>query len=175
MGATTGCGSLVSSRRTAREEAAGVVPDRISREVVIDAPPEVVWAIVTEPRHIAEWLSDEAEIELRPGGAMLLTWHGHGTYRARVETVDPPRVFAFRWLLREQTEPGVGTSTLVQMTLAPEGPRTRLLVVESGFQQLSWTEEDKTRYADENAQGWIRELDELNAYATRLGSSPDRS
>jgi uncharacterized protein YndB with AHSA1/START domain len=38
-----------------------VVPDRISREVVIDAPPDVVWAIVTEPRHVARWFSDEAE------------------------------------------------------------------------------------------------------------------
>ena len=68
-----------------------MVPDRISREVVIDAPPDVVWSIVTEPRHVARWFSDEAEIDLRPGGAMLLTWHRHGTFQARVETVDPPQ------------------------------------------------------------------------------------
>ena len=148
-----------------------MVPDRISREVVIDAAPEDVWAIVTEPRHVARWLSDEAEIDLRPGGAMLLTWHGHGAYRARVETVDPPRAFAFRWLLREPGEPGDGT--LVRITLAPEGAGTRLRVVESGFQSLSWAEEDKSRYADENAQGWIRELDELRDYATGLGRRPD--
>ena len=148
-----------------------MVPDRISREVVIDAAPEDVWAIVTEPRHVARWLSDEAEIDLRPGGAMLLTWHGHGAYRARVETVDPPRAFAFRWLLREPGEPGDGT--LVRITLAPEGAGTRLRVVESGFQRLSWAEEDKARYADENAQGWIRELDELRDYATGLGRRPD--
>ena len=151
-----------------------MVPDRISREIVIDASPEVVWTIVTDPRHVARWFSDEAEIDLRPGGEMLLTWHGDGAYRARVETVDPPRAFAFRWLRREHNEPGDGTSTLVRMTLLPEGPRTRLRVVETGFQQLIWAEEDKARYADENAQGWIHELDELNDYATRLGSSSDR-
>ena len=150
-----------------------MVPDSISREVVIDASPEVVWTIVTDPRHVARWFSDEAEIDLRPGGAMLLTWHGHGVYRARVETVEPPRVFAFRWLLRGHNEPGEGTSTLVQMTLLPEGPRTRLRVVETGFQQLPWAEGDKARYADENTEGWIRELDELSDYATSLGSSPD--
>ena len=66
----------------------------------VDAPPDVVWSIVTEPRHVARWFSDEAEIDLRPGGAMLLTWHRHGTFQARVETVDPPRTFAFRWLRR---------------------------------------------------------------------------
>ena len=150
-----------------------MVPDSISREVVIDASPEVVWTIVTDPRHVARWFSDEAEIDLRPGGAMLLTWHGHGVYRARVETVEPPRVFAFRWLLREHNEAGEGTSTLVQMTLLPEGPRTRLRVIETGFQQLPWAEGDKARYADENTEGWIRELDELRDYATSLGSSPD--
>ena len=66
-----------------------MIPDGISREIVIDAAPPVVWAIVTEPRHVARWFSDEAQIDLRPGGAMLLTWHGHGTYRGRVEAVRP--------------------------------------------------------------------------------------
>jgi uncharacterized protein YndB with AHSA1/START domain len=46
-----------------------VVPDRICREVVIDAPPDVVWAIVTEPRHVVRSLSDEVEIDLRLGGS----------------------------------------------------------------------------------------------------------
>ena len=145
-----------------------MVPDRISREVVIDAPPDVVWSIVTEPRHVARWFSDEAEIDLRPGGAMLLTWHRHGTFQARVETVDPPHTFAFRWLRREHNEPGEGTSTLVEMTLTREGSGTRLRVIESGFQQLSWTEEEQARYADENSEGWVVELDELRAYAGGL-------
>ena len=78
-----------------------VVPDAIEREIVIDAPPSVVWVIVTEAQHVAGWFSDEAEIDLRTGGRMLLTWHGHGTYEGRVETVDPPRLFAFRWQTRE--------------------------------------------------------------------------
>jgi uncharacterized protein YndB with AHSA1/START domain len=148
-----------------------VVPDRISREVVIDAPPEKVWAIVTEPRHVARWFSDEAEIDLRPGGAMLLTWHGHGAYRGRVEAIEPPHRFAFRWLRREDNEPGAGTSTLVEFTLVREGARTRLRVVESGFQELRWAEEDKARYADENTHGWVLELNELRDYAAGLGSS----
>jgi len=147
------------------------IPDSISRDVLIDAPLERVWAIVTEPRHVARWFSDEAEIDLQPGGAMLLTWHRLGAYRGRVEAVEPPRRFAFRWLRREDNEPGEGTSTLVEMTLTREGPGTRLRVVESGFRELSWPEDDQARYADENARGWIVELDELRDYASRLGSS----
>ncbi len=152
-----------------------MVPDRISREVVIDAPPDRVWAIVTDPRHVARWFSDEAEIDLRPGGAMLLTWHGHGTYRGRVEAVDPPHRFAFRWLRREDNEPGDGASTLVEFVLATEGSGTRLCVVESGFQRLAWPEEDKARYAGENADGWVLELNQLSEYAVSLGCSPDGS
>ena len=152
-----------------------MIPDRISREIVIDAPPHVVWAIVTEPCHVARWFSDEAQIDLRPGGAMLLTWHGHGTYRGRVEAVEPPHRFAFRWVRREDDEPGEGTSTLVEITLAGEGPRTRLRVIETGFQRLTWAEEDKARYADENSQGWTHELNQLRDYAAALSSSPDGS
>jgi uncharacterized protein YndB with AHSA1/START domain len=149
-----------------------VLPDTISRETTIDAPPEVVWAIVTEARHLAGWFSDEAEIDLRPGGAMLLSWHGHGTYRARVETVQPPHTFAFRWVRREGADPVPGSSTLVVMTLTPDGAGTRLTVVESGFSDLAWAEDERIRYAGENARGWIMELDELRAYAARAARSP---
>ena len=140
-----------------------MVPDSITREIVIDAPLERVWAIVTEARHLAGWFSDEAEIDLRPGGAMLLTWHGHGSYRGRVETVEAPRRFAFRWLRREDAD----GSTLVVMTLSPEGESTRLRVVESGFAGLAWPEDERARHADENRVGWGVELDELRAYAAR--------
>jgi uncharacterized protein YndB with AHSA1/START domain len=145
-----------------------VVPDRINRETVIDAPPDVVWAIVTEPRHVARWFSDEAEIDLRPGGAMLLTWHGRGSYRGRVEAVEPPHAFVFRWMRREGEEPAEGTSTRVEITLSAEGPRTRLRVVESGFQELAWDEEEKARYVGENSAGWVHELTELRDYAARV-------
>lgn len=150
-----------------------MLPDAIAKEIDIDAPPDMVWAIVTEARHLAEWFSDEVEIDLRPGGAMLLTWHGHGAYRARVETVEPPHTFAFRWILRNGEEPVQGNSTLVVMTLTRTGTGTRLRVVESGFSDLSWSEHERTRYAGENANGWTVELDELRAYAARATGSRD--
>jgi uncharacterized protein YndB with AHSA1/START domain len=148
-----------------------VLPDAVTREIDIDAPPDVVWAIVTGARHLAGWFSDEVEIDLRPGGAMLLTWHGHGTYRARIETVEPPLTFAFRWVLRDGQEPVPGSSTLVVMTLTATNAGTRLRVVESGFSDLAWPEGERARYAGQNANGWTKELDELRAYAARVTGS----
>lgn len=147
-----------------------VKPDPITREIDIDAPPDVVWGIVTEAQHLAGWFSDEAEIDLRPGGLMLLTWHGGGAYRARIERVEPPRTFAFRWVLRDGEEPEPGGSTLVVMTLTPTESGTRLKVVESGFSDLSWPPDERAGYARQNAAGWVRELDELRAYAARRGT-----
>ena len=150
-----------------------VVPDAITREIDIDAPRDVVWGIVTEAPHLAGWFSDEAEIDLRPGGAMVLTWHGHGVYHARIERVEPPRTFAFRWVLRDGEEPVKGGSTLVEMTLTPTEAGTRLKVVESGFSDLSWPEHERSRYLGQNADGWTKELDELRGYAVRATGSRD--
>ena len=135
--------------------------------MVIEAPPNIVWAIVTEAQHVAGWFSDEAEIDLRAGGRMLLTWHAHGTYEGRIETVDPPHLFAFRWQTR-QGEFSETNSTLVVMTLEAEEAGTRLRVVESGFATLPWPDESRARYANENSNGWLTELDELCDYAAQV-------
>ena len=116
---------------------------------------------------MAGWFSDEAEIELRSGGRLFLTWRGHGTYEGRVEAVDPPRLFAFRWQTREG-EFSETNSTLVVMTLEPEETGTRLRIVESGFGILPWPDDARVRYADENSKGWLTELDELRDYTTNV-------
>ena len=143
-----------------------MVPDRIEREILIDAPLDVVWAVVTEPAHVGTWFSDSAEIDLRPGGEALLTWEEHGTARARVERVEPPASFSFRWARDIGAEPREGNSTLVQFSLSAEGEGTRLRVVESGFRELDRPEDDKQRYAEENTRGWDLELGELREYVS---------
>ncbi len=129
-----------------------MAPDTVEREILIDAPPRVVWSIVTEAEHLA----------------------GCGTYEGRVETVDPPRLFAFRWQTREG-EFSEANSTLVVMTLEAEETGTRLRVVESGFATLPWPDNARARYADENSKGWLTELDELRDYVARtVGAHSDR-
>jgi uncharacterized protein YndB with AHSA1/START domain len=144
-----------------------VVPERIEREILIEAPIDVVWAVLTEPEHVAGWFSHSAEIDLRPGGEATFDWREHGPARAWVERVEPPRTFAFRWVRAVGEEQRKDNSTLVEFTLAAERDHTRLRVVESGFRELAWSEDKKARYAGENTQGWQLELDELREYISK--------
>jgi uncharacterized protein YndB with AHSA1/START domain len=148
-----------------------VVPQRIERDILIDAPVEIVWAVVTEPEHISGWFSERVELDLRPGGAAALYWDDYGTVNGRVERVEPPHFFSFRWVVRRIPDAPVtdGNSTLVEFSLSPEGDATRLTVVESGFRDLDGTDDENQGHVDSHRRGWVHELDELKEYAERGG------
>src|SRR4051794_41375521 len=107
------------------------------------------------------WFSDSVELDLRPGGRAVLHWHGQGSVDARVERVEPPRLFSFRWAL------GEAGWTLVEFSLAAEGDATRLTVVESGFADLAGADDDKQRHYDGHLRGWEIELGHLGEYVAR--------
>jgi uncharacterized protein YndB with AHSA1/START domain len=115
--------------------------DRIERHVLIAAPPEVVWEVVTEPEHMSQWLS-EAAFEAKPGANGTIF-----TYDIRIEEVEPPRRFSFTW-----------DGLLVSFTLTPEEGGTRLSLVESGF-----AGRDAKR--TEHEGGWTTFLRQLREYA----------
>jgi uncharacterized protein YndB with AHSA1/START domain len=141
-----------------------MVPQRIEREILIDAPVEVVWAVVTEPEHISGWFSDSVELDLRPGGTALLHWNGRGTVHGRVERVQPPHFFCFRWVVNPGADVAEGSATLVEFSLSAEGDSTRLTVVESGFADLAGPDDEKQRHFDGHRRGWELELGELVEY-----------
>jgi uncharacterized protein YndB with AHSA1/START domain len=133
-----------------------LVAHRIEREILIEAPLEVVWAVVTDPEHISGWFSESVEIDLTPGGALALHWDRHGSRRGRVERVEPPHFFSFRWVVRPDEDVTEDNSTLVEFTLEAEGKSTRLKVVETGFP-------DRESF-EEHRRGWDHELAELEEY-----------
>ena len=146
----------------------GTQTDRIETDVLIAAPVERVWQLITSAEHVGRWFGDAgAEIDLRPGGAMSLSWREHGTVHGRVEAVEAPRRFAWRWLsnVGSQAEPTPGNSTLTEFTLAAEGEATRVAVVESGFDTLDGDPAERTAALASHTRGWAAELGELAAYA----------
>jgi uncharacterized protein YndB with AHSA1/START domain len=115
--------------------------DRIERDILIAAPPEVVWEVITEPEHMSQWFSD-AEFEATPGASGTIA-----TYAIRIEAVEPPRRFSFSW-----------DALLVEFTLTAEDGGTRLRLVESGF-------EGRDAQRSEHERGWTKFLGQLVEYA----------
>ncbi len=145
-----------------------VQSDRIEREILIAAPIERVWELITSAEHLGRWFGDAgAEVDLRPGGPMSLRWHDSGTVHGRVEAVARPHRFAFRWVLAGEpdAEPTPANSTLTEFTLAAEGDGTRVAVVESGFEALDVDAAERAALLASHTNGWAAELDELAAHA----------
>jgi uncharacterized protein YndB with AHSA1/START domain len=148
-----------------------MVPNQVEREIVIAAPIERVWAILTEPMHFRAWFAfDGAEIDLRPGGMMVMNWKEHGRFLGTVERVEPPHLFSFRGSRLPDDEPREGNATLVEFTLTPSGDGTLLRVVESGFRDLQISEDEQASAVAGNVQGWIGALSELTAYVERIAA-----
>jgi uncharacterized protein YndB with AHSA1/START domain len=124
---------------------------------------------VTEPEHISGWFSDSVQLDLRPGGKAILHWDGHGSVEGRVERVEPPHFFSFRWVVRHGMPFGEGNATLVEFSLSAEGDSTRLTVVESGFRDLAGPDEEIQAHVDDHTRGWKVELGHLEDYLGRRG------
>jgi uncharacterized protein YndB with AHSA1/START domain len=136
----------------------------VEREVYVEARPETVWTAVTQPETLSRWYAyGGAEIDLRPGGRLLLRWDEHGEFRGFVEKVEPGRRFAYRYAVEPGVEPAPGNANLVEFTLTPEAEGTRLLVVESGFERL-----DDEQDVAQSAQAWDNALAALNELAPAL-------
>jgi uncharacterized protein YndB with AHSA1/START domain len=137
--------------------------DKIEREIVIAAPVDRVWAVLTAPEH---WLGegDPAGFDLREGARIVLQVPGHASYPMHIERVEPQRYLAFRWANRfPPTQPREGNSTLVEYTLTPEaaGAKTRLRVVERGFATLAVPDDERRQAAEDNTGAWEGVLDHV--------------
>jgi uncharacterized protein YndB with AHSA1/START domain len=140
--------------------------DRIERETLIAAPLERVWSLVAQPGF---WVADKTSLPgtvAKEGESMVAKNPDHGDFPVRVEKVEPPTYLAYRWA---SAFPGEDlrqdNSTLVEFTLTPEGDKTRLRVVESGFAALAGSEDLRRGAFKDNTGGWPQELDALKARA----------
>lgn len=127
----------------------------IERDTLIAASMDRVWSLVTAPGF---WVTEDAGkdgVVAREGESMVVSHPEHGDFPVRVEKVQPQTYVAYRWTsgfpgeeLREEN------STLVEFTLAQEGDRTRLRVVESGFAALETSQEVRESLVKDHTDGW---------------------
>ncbi|MDB5425598.1 MAG: hypothetical protein JWQ29_3014 [Phenylobacterium sp.] len=84
-----------------------------------------VWAAITTPERLADWLAN-ADIEMKVGGAIRLDWFGHNSMVGRVVALDPPHSFAWTWTLE-------GRETVVRFELEADGEGCLLTLTHSGL------------------------------------------
>jgi uncharacterized protein YndB with AHSA1/START domain len=130
---------------------------RLQLERTLVQPPERVFAAFVEPERLVQWwgpagfTSPEIELDARyriamqpPEGALF---HLRGEFRR----VERPRrlVYTFEWEERHPDD----RETLVELTLAPAGAGTRLVLVHGSFATAE-------RFALHEA-GWTESLERL--------------
>ena len=139
-------------------------PNDIVREVRIDAPPDEVFLFFTDPDKMIAWKAIEAELDPRPGGVFRINVTGRDTARGEYVEIDPPRrvVFTFGWESADSPEPP--GSTIVEITLLPDGDGTLVRLVHSGVP-------DEIRAG--SAGGWDHYLARLMVAAEGGNPGPD--
>jgi uncharacterized protein YndB with AHSA1/START domain len=121
--------------------------------LMLDEHVEGVWAALTEPAKLAQWLAP-GEIELRVGGAARLEFVDSGmVVDSRVAAVAPQRLLEYSW-----SGPGEPDRPLC-WRLEPFGPATRLTL-----KLAIPAEEDAGRAV----AGWAAHLEMLGAALARI-------
>jgi uncharacterized protein YndB with AHSA1/START domain len=103
------------------------------REIVVDATPETIWPFLTDPERHVEWLGTVADIDPRPGGRYRVLVGGrHPAVGEYVDVVPLERVvFTFGW--EQEGNPITPGSTTVEISLHPEGTKTRVRLAHRGL------------------------------------------
>jgi uncharacterized protein YndB with AHSA1/START domain len=147
----------------------------IEREIHVEAPPEVVFEVVSRPEHIREWWYAETEVEPTPGATGELVW-GDGDDPRQVVPMtvvdaEPPRLFSFRWTHPAGETAVDGNSLLVTFELVPSGSGTLLRLTETGFRERGWEVAVLEQQYAEHVAGWDTFVPRIEAYAVGLVSA----
>jgi len=117
---------------------------RFERE--LQHPPQTVWSKLTDTEQMKSWLSKDATVDLRVGGAIKMNDH---QIDSTIVALDPPRVLEFGW-----SGPFWDGGT-VRWELEPTDTGTRLVLVHS---MDAMSEADakafKDRYPYDLPEGW---------------------
>ena len=139
------------------------------RELVItrifEAPRRLVFKLWTEPEHLARWWGPRGftlisgRMDVRPGGTWSRSLRSpdgsvirkHGVYH---ELVTPERLVMT--YITDDAAGNPGPETLVSVTFADLGGKTRLTLRQTGFQSVA--------ERDDHRRGWTGALGSFAAY-----------
>jgi uncharacterized protein YndB with AHSA1/START domain len=134
----------------------------IEKVITIEARPETVFRLLTDPNEYVRWKGRLAQLDPRAGGDFRVDFpEDKGTVLGEFVEVVPNRrvVFTWGWQSSEIVPPG---SSTVEIDLEPEGSGTRLRLVHRGLPEGAIAE---------HAEGWDYFLPRLMNVAE--GRAPD--
>jgi uncharacterized protein YndB with AHSA1/START domain len=131
----------------------------------IAAPPEVVFAMFTEPHLLVRWLGDTAELDPLPGGVFRFTLADQDACCGRYVELDPPHRLVFTWgWERAEAIPVPAGSTEVTVECTPTATGTHLRLTHCGLDGDA---------AALHEHGWDRFLTRLGAVLDGVDAGPD--
>jgi len=137
--------------------------DSIIVEKRIAAPPDTVYAYLTDAQRWARWQGVSATVQAKPGGAFVLTMANGLLASGRfIELVPDERVvFTWGWVDHPGLPPG---SSTVRISLAPADPGTLLTLTHEGLPPAE---------LPPHRAGWEHYVPRLAAAAEGLDPGPD--
>jgi uncharacterized protein YndB with AHSA1/START domain len=115
----------------------------VQLEVRIEASPETVFVLLTEPAHMQTWFAELVEADARPGGLFRISGPAGVSIEGTYLEVIPNRKVVFTWGGVEGLKPGQST---VEFLLAPDGAGTLVTLRDYGLPPPS---------VESHRRGWI--------------------
>ena len=155
-------------------------PDRIEKEVLLNAPLDRVWRAISDADEFGQWFGVRFDGPFVPGASVtgVITpttvdddvAKAQEPYAGKADTwqivaVEPHRRLAFRWH-PYGVEDGVDYSkeptTLVEFTLEDTADGVMLRIVESGFEAIP--AERRQSAFESNNEGWSAQTELVRKY-----------
>jgi uncharacterized protein YndB with AHSA1/START domain len=132
--------------------------DRIEQQVVINAPLDRVWELVSTPGWWVPTATEEPP-NRTPGHQVIRESAKWGRFPIEVVDMQPQNYAAFRWASQfPGADLAPGSTTLVEFFVTETGDTVTVKVVESGFAALDAPEKVRQAALRDNTGGWESEL-----------------
>jgi len=104
--------------------------ERVTREALLPAPRQQVWAALTQADRLGDWLGGDVQIDPRPRGRVVVRGSGCVERQGRVVAVNQPYRLVIEWWEGSEDRSDTGPATRVEFVLQEEEGGTRLTVSE---------------------------------------------
>lgn len=141
----------------------------IEKHIDLKSPPSRVWKALTDHKEFGQWFGCVFEGPFVVGktipGTLNFPGFEHLQWAVDVKKMEHERVFSFTWH-PYPADPSVDYAkeppTLVEFVLHPAGTGTRLVVTESGFENIPSNR--RLEAFRMNTEGWVEQLENFARY-----------